>query len=278
MEERVEGLALRGVVHWARFASGALKAAATFWFAVAVAGQLAFAYYIVAFYGRLAAQGNLAGWNRGFPHGHIPGDTVGNAVVAAHLSLAVIVTLGELLQLVPAVRQRAPAFHRWNGRVYAATTASIAVAGSYMTWVRHSVGDISQHVGVTADALLILLFAALAVRKAAARDFRAHRRWALRLFIVASGVWFYRVELMLWELVNGGPAGFDPDTFTGPALTVMSFANYLLPLAVLQLYLRAQARPGAVRRIAVAGALFAATVAMGVGIFEAFTRMWLPHL
>ena len=47
---------------------------------------------------------------------------------------------------------------------------------------------------------------------------KAHREWAIRLFLVVSGVWFFRVFLMLWLTINQGPAGFDIETFQGPAL------------------------------------------------------------
>jgi hypothetical protein len=111
-----------------------------------------------------------------------------------------------------------------------------------------------------------------------ARELAAHRRWALRLFLVMSGVWFFRVGLMLWVFLDGGPAGFDPETFRGPFLTFLAFAQYLLPLAVLELYLRAQERGGPTRRFVVATALFVLTVAMGVGIVIAILGMWLPRI
>jgi hypothetical protein len=259
-------------------ANAALKAAAQFWFLVAVTGQLVFAGYVAVFYGRAVAQGNFAAWNDVMPHGHIPGDTMGNLAVALHLVLAVMVIVGGALQLVPRIRHRAPAVHRWTGRIYILAAFAISLGGLYMVWVRGSVGDTSQHIAISLNAVLIMLCAAFALRHALARNFGAHRRWALRLFLVMSGVWFFRVGLMLWLLLNGGPAGFDPETFVGPFLTFLAFAQYLLPLAVLELYLRTQARAGAPGRLAVAAGLFVLTVAMGVGIFVATVGMWLPRI
>ena len=46
------------------FADTALKAAAGFWFLVAVIGQWAFLYYIVAFYGTSTLQGNFEAWSK----------------------------------------------------------------------------------------------------------------------------------------------------------------------------------------------------------------------
>ncbi len=258
-------------------AGQALKAAAAFWFAVMVAGQAVFVTYIVSFYGGAAAAGDWLRWNKVLPVGYLPGDRVGNAALAAHLAIAALVTLAGPLQLIPALRARFPAFHRWNGRIYVAVAIVTAIAGTYMVWTRNAAGDMTQHWGTTLNAVLIALCAVLAVRHAIARRLDLHRRWALRLFLVVSGSWFFRVGLLFWILVNGGPAGFDPQTFTGPALNVLVFGESLLPLALLELYLRARDGGGA-HKLAMAAGLTLLTLAMGVGIFGASMAMWLPHI
>ncbi len=83
---------------------------------------------------------------------------------------------------------------------------------------------------------------------------------------------------MFWVLVNNGPVGFDPKTFRGPFIDFMSFASYLLPLAMLELYLRARDRGSPSARLAMAGALGLLTIAMGVGIFGAAMGLWLRSL
>lgn len=93
-----------------------------------------------------------------------------------------------------------------------------------------------------------------------------------------SGAWFFRVGFALSLALFKGPFGFDPTTFQGPFLTFMAFAQYLLPLAVLELYLRAQDRASAPGRIAMAAGLLALTVAMGLGIFAASMVFWLPGI
>ncbi len=158
------------------------------------------------------------------------------------------------------------------------TAVTLSIAGLYMTWIRGSVGDLSVHLGSTLNAVLIWLCGGMALRYALARDFKTHRRWALRLFLVASASWFFRIGFFLSFLIFKGPFGFDPTTFRGPFLTFMSFAQCLIPLAVLEIYLRAQNRPGALRRMATAGMLFVLTVVMGAGIFGVAMTQWLPQL
>jgi len=261
-----------------RFGTVALKAAATSWFVVAVLGQLVFVAYVIGFYGRAALQGRFEAWNKVLPHGYVPGDTFGNLVVSLHLAFATIVIVGGAVQLVPFVRRTAPTVHRWNGRIYLASVLLMSVGGLVMVWTRGSVGDPSQHVAISINALLIIAFAGMTLRHALARRFDVHRRWALRLFLVVAGVWFFRIGLMAWIVVNKGPVGFDPKAFVGPFLTFLAFAQYVLPLAVLELYLRAQAGRGALRRVAVATVLFALTGLTATGIAAASMIMWLPRL
>jgi uncharacterized membrane protein len=258
-------------------ATRALSASATAWFVVAALGQLGFLVYIVGFYGSAALRGMPQDWNRVLGNGWIEGDLAGNLVVAGHLLFAAVVVLGGLVQLLPQVRTHAPRLHRWNGRVYATAALATAIGGMVMTWTRGAPGALIQDIAINLNALLVIAFAAMAVRHARARRFDAHRRWALRLFLAVSGVWFFRLMLPLWIVANQGPAGFDAETFSGPALTAIAFLSYLLPLAVLELYLRAQ-RAGAGARLAMAGGLGVLTLLTAAGIASAAMILWLPRL
>lgn len=259
-------------------AAAVLSWTATAWFCVAVAGQLMFAFYVAALYGGAIVQGNLARWNTVAPHAYVPGATANNIAFGAHVMIAIVITIGGTLQLMPFVRRAAPAFHRVNGRVYVVLSVLTSIGGLFMVWGRGTVGDTVQHVGISLDAALIMLCAARALQHARAGRIANHRRWAMRLYLVVSGVWFFRVGLMFWIIVNHGPAGFDPATFTGPTLSILSFAESLLPLAILELYLRARDGGSVIRRLSVAVGLMVATVATGVGIAAAAMFMWLPRI
>src|ERR1700756_1503386 len=259
-------------------ADGALKAATRFWVAVVVIGQFAFAFTVASFYGLTALRGNFHAWSKSITHGLVPGDSMGNLAVATHLTSAVIIILAGMLQLIPQIRARFPVFHRWNGRLYVVTAFSISIAGLYMMWVRGSVGDVFQHLGNSVMAVLIMICAVMALRYALARDFKTHRRWALRLYLVVSASLFIRAGLFLSLLLNHGPFGFDPATFSGPFLTFMIFAQYLVPLAVLEIYLRTRDRGSVPGRFAMATGLFVLAVGLGAGIFAVTMGVWLPSI
>jgi len=259
-------------------ADKSLRAAARFWFVVALLGQFAFAFSVAAFYGLTALRGNIQAWNKILAHGYETGATMSNAALVGHILFATVISIAGALQLIPGIRNRFPVFHRWNGRLFVLAAFTQAITGIYLTvWVRRLIGDTTQHVVSVLGAVLIIFCAVMALRFAIARNFTIHRRWALRLFLVASASWFIRLGFAL-TLVLLGPIGFDSATFSGPLVTFWSFAQYLLPLGVLELYLWAQDRPGALRRMATAGVLFVLTLAMGAGIALVAVGSWVPNV
>jgi len=259
-------------------AHGALRQAARGWFAVTVAGQCMFAAYIAVLYGGAALRGDFAAWNRVMTHGHVAGAATGNLATALHLLGAALIMLSGALQLLPALRARAPALHRWNGRLYLIAAVAASLTGIYMVWWRGAVGDTVQHVATTLNGVLVVLCAGMALQRIRARKVEAHRRWALRLFLAVSGVWFFRIGLMFWLVLNRGPAGFDPRTFEGPFLTFLAFAQVGVPLALLELYFVCRARGGAAAQLGMAYVLAGAALATAVGVAAATAGMWLPNM
>ena len=259
-------------------ADWALNAAAKFWFVVALVGQFVFAFSIASFYGLNALRGDFGAWNRVLYRGLVPGATMSNTALAGHILFGALISFAGALQLIPRIRQRFPGFHRWNGRVYLLAAFTQGITGLYLTIFRGAVpGTLVEHFAIWISGVLLIVCAAMALRYALARDFKTHRRWALRLFLVASGSWFFRVGFSMTVLLFG-PIGFDSTTFSGPLPTFWTFAEYLLPLAALEIYFYAQDRPGAVRRMATAGLLTVLTLGMGAGIAVASASQWIPRV
>lgn len=259
-------------------ANRTLNGAAMFWFVVAAVGHWIFVAYLIGHYGPLVVLNGPEGLaESAMPDGHVPGDLIGNAAALSHILLATIVIGGGPLQLIPGIRSRFPRFHHWLGRSYVVASVISAAAGLYMVWTRGTVGDLVTQLAISVDGVLIFVCAAFAMRFAMARNITRHRRWALRLFMVASAVWFFRVGLMGWTALTGG-IGIDWETFTGPFIYFLGFGQYLVPLIVLELYFRARDRKEPASQIAVAVAIAALTVFMGTGIFAATKGMWLPRM
>jgi uncharacterized membrane protein len=249
-------------------ADTALRWSAAFWLLMALAGQWAFFYYIAAFYGTSTLSGDFEVWNRLAALGRKPfvaGDTGGNLAFAAHALGAGIIALGGALQLIPKIRSRYPRFHRWNGRIFLLTVTALSVSGFYLVWIRGTSPSMTDAISTSFNGLLILSFAYLAYRTARRRDLKAHRRWALRLYLVSNAQWFLRVGLFSYFIVNqllGYKAAFGD-----PFLRFWTFGCYLVPLLVLEVYLRARDSRSPLRKASVAGGLLAITLLMCIGMF-----------
>ena len=244
-------------------ADKALAVSAQVWFIAAVIGQWAFLYYIVAFYGPSTFSGDFPAWARNalLFKGYVAGDTAGNLTFAAHALLAGIIAFGGALQVLPQLRNRWPAAHRWNGRLFLLVACGLALSGLYLVWVRHSNPTLLGAISTSLNGALILAFAALALAAVRRRDLAGHRRWALRLYLVANAQWFMRVGFFAYVLAQGGqPVG------TKLFGDLWSFGCFLVPLAVLELYLRAKDSGAPPARLAMAVGLLALTLLMSVGI------------
>jgi hypothetical protein len=250
-----------------------LQATGVFWFLVAVAGQIAFAAHVFLFYGGRAADGNVEAMNKRLINGIIEGDPFGNFVLVLHLVFAFVITLGGPIQLIPQIRNRWPTFHHWNGRVYLLAALVMAVGGLWMVWTRGVLGGPANHLGISLNALFIVFFAIFAVKNAIARDIDTHRRWALRLFLAVSGVWFIRIGYASWIILNQGPLGMT-DNLDGPFDTFVALASFTIPLMVLELYVRAQDSRAAAPKLAMSTLVLAVTALTALGAFGTVTIMW----
>lgn len=254
----------------------ALAWSARAWFLAALVGQWLFAAYILWVLARPMLLGDGEAVNRTqLITGHVAGDTLGNASLLGHVLAAAVLSLVGLLQLVPALRQRFPAWHRRAGRGFLSLALVAVVSGLYMTWLRGSrLGDVSA-AAISLNGLLIGVAVVMAWRLARQHRFAEHRRWAIRAFLLVSGVWMLRLGLMAWILVNQGPRG-NTDQLDGAFDLVWVFGCYLLPLAVAELYFRAE-RGGVGLQWVAAAALLAGAAATALGTFGAFMWMWAPH-
>lgn len=252
-------------------ASRALAGAAALWLVAALIGQWLFAYYITGFYGPSAISGHYQDWtqNHMLLKGYVAGDTMGNLAFLSHVLLAAIISVGGALQLIPQIRKTAPRFHRWNGRVFIVTVIAASLGGLYMVWARGASTGPAGAIAISGNAVLILVFVALAGKFAVARDIATHRRWALRTYVVANGVWFERVGFFAWLMLsqNRGASEF---------FSIWMFGCYLLPLVILEFYLRAKNHGSVHAKWMVAGTLTVFTLLMSAGIFGITNFMWLP--
>ncbi len=259
-------------------ADAILRATGVLWFIPALIGQWVFAFYIAVQYGGSAFRGDLAAWNEIMHNGLIAGDVIGNLALMVHIAIAFVITVGGTLQLIPFVRNRARSFHRWNGRTYVAVAMLSSVAALWMVWTRDGLGTIVNDIAISIDAVLIMAFAWMMWRTARARRFDEHQRWALRTFMVVSGVWFMRVMYgFLIMLMQGRPPGVGSN-MDGPTDIAVGFGSYLVPLALLEIYFWGKRTPSLAGKALAAGVTTLAAGATAFGVFGAIMVFWAPRI
>jgi len=255
----------------------ALSLSAATWFVAATLGQWAFVAFILAFHLPPTLRGDFLALNAK-PHitGWVPGDLLGNVQLLTHVFVAAVVTFAGVLQLIPSLRRRWPSVHRWNGRLFMVTALVATLTGLYLTLIRGSQIGLGSTLSISLNGALILIFVGLAWRSALARDFSTHRRHALRAWLLVNGVWFLRIGIMLAGLglaPFGIEMSYDSVVFVG-----VSFLSWLLPLTVVELYLRAERSASAPLQYAMAGVLLLLALATLAGSAAAAAFMWWPRI
>ncbi|MEZ5938847.1 MAG: DUF2306 domain-containing protein [Hyphomonadaceae bacterium] len=253
-----------------RISSVALVAA--MWISSAI-----FGFYILAFYGGAIPADALEDWNVTLPKLYETNTPGASAGIGLHFFAgAVLLTLGPL-QLIAAIRSRAPAFHRWVGRIYALAAFLAGVGGLTFIALKGTVGGPVMSIAFAAYGALMIVASVETVRNAMIRRIDVHRAWAIRLYALAVGSWLYRMGYGFWFLF-AGKAGHT-DTFSGWFDYVMDFAFFVPPLIVAEMLIRARRSEATfVGRIGAAAALGGGAAFIALATFFFSVYGWGPAI
>ncbi|MFC3122763.1 DUF2306 domain-containing protein [Agaribacter flavus] len=253
-----------------------LKIAAISWGAVALMGQWAFAVYILTIYVIAQYRGlDISVFSPGQGAENTSGFS--GFVFFLHILPAIIMAVSVIFQLLPNIRRRYPLLHRWNGRLFFVLGVSGAITGLYLTWgagLRFS--DIGA-IGISVNGVLILIAIGFAWHTARHKRYAEHMRWAVHSFILVNAVWTFRLYLTAWFMVNQGSNGNSPN-LDGPVDIFISFACYLLPMAIVELYFWAKRSKQMHAMLIAAAALSMGTLITLLGVISATLMMWMPRI
>jgi len=166
-----------------------------------------------------------------------------NIGLYTHMLSGAVITVFAPLQLIPLLRQKLPALHRWSGRLLASLAVMTAIGGLIYIPLNGTVGGWQMDAAFALYGALMLLSALQTIRYARARRWVDHRDWALRLFLLAIGSWLYRVHYYIWVPLTdrAGVTSLDAG-MTGWFDRINIWAFYLPYLLVLELVLWRQGR------------------------------------
>ncbi|EZH73354.1 hypothetical protein ATO12_20350 [Aquimarina atlantica] len=249
-----------------------IKKAISVWFLTTLLGQWVFIIYLLFYYIFPAIQKGLVAWSGNqLVTGYVANDSVGNYAVATHIFISVLILGFGPLQLVPKIRNQFPIFHRWAGRIYLFAVVITSLAGLYMVWVRgNPQAGLIEHIGTTLGGVLIIIFSILTYHYARIHQISIHSLWALRLFMVASGVWYIRLGYGWFYFMD------FPSSLVKAFSIFISYANYLVPLVFLECYFFTRRKPQKLLKYPVALLILLFTIFTMLGTIFATKYIWLP--
>ncbi len=254
-----------------------LKLSKRFWFICLAASQLVFVTYLALGYGFSALNADPAKWNNFNATAYVAEDTLGNTIYGIHVLFAIVMIVGGSLQLIPTIRNKLPRFHRINGRLFVVLACTIALAGMYLIIVRGTVGNTLMHSMTFFAGTVVLVSSYFAVLTARKKQFNHHQIWAIRLYLAANGVLFFRLTLFAWFIVFGS-IGINTKDFTGPTLVMISVSSYILPLFLFELLRYAEKTRNTVIKGLMITILLVISLVFLVGLFGISAGSWFPAL
>ena len=157
------------------------------------------------------------------------------ATMAVHWAGGTVVMVFGPLQFLRSVRQRRPALHRWNGRLFALATVCACVGGTAFICCCGTVGGATMDVAFLVYGALFAVTTTMAVVAARRKDYVAHSEWAVRAFALAMASALYRVFVAPMFLRQSSPYSHDT-TITW--LNVAAWAFWPPPLLLAECIVR----------------------------------------
>jgi uncharacterized membrane protein len=245
------------------------------WFSCMLMAQTCFVTYLVLGYGLISVTAGISGWNRLNNTAYVANDTTGNLMYGAHVLLAIVMIIGGSLQLIPSLRAKHPLFHRLNGRIFVLLACTISLAGIYLILARGTTGNTLMQGLTIFGGCVVILSSICAVIAAKKRNFSLHKTWAIRVYLAANGVLFFRLMIFAWFLTFG-TLGVDTTTFTGPTVLAVSICSYIIPLSIAELVRYAETTTNTIITIATASLMLLIAIIFLVGLFGVVLANWYP--
>lgn len=236
-----------------------------------------FGLYILAFYAGAIIDGAMAKWNGVLPDLYRADRPLATMGIGLHFAAGGIILALGCIQLVPTIRGRLPSVHRWLGRIYVTAAICAGIGGLAFILASGTIGGVVMDIGFGLYGVLMVLAAVQAIRFARARNFEAHRAWALRLFALAIGSWLYRMDYGFWMLLADG-AGTTRD-FRGTFDRVMAFFFYVPNLLIVEALIRApKAKLSPSQRLSLSLMYMVATAFLLLGTYYFTKFYWGPAI
>ncbi|MFK7980663.1 MAG: DUF2306 domain-containing protein [Saprospiraceae bacterium] len=125
--------------------------------------------------------------------------------------------------------------HRIIGYIFTVAAILTSFGGFIYVGIHGTTGGTPMNIAFSLYGVFLLIATYQTIQFARQKAILKHNEWALRLFILAMGSWFYRVCYGFYFTLDPSGSGHQND-FHGLFDLVMNFGFFIPPLVLLELY------------------------------------------
>lgn len=233
---------------------------------------LLFGLYIVGYYALALMTGEAQRWNDVLPGLYQENKMLATTGIGVHFLAGGIILILGCLQLLHSVRQKWPALHRLMGRIYILACIFTSIGGLVFILLNGTIGGWLMDMAFGLYGMLMLICAIQTFRFAYKREAVTHRAWAIRLFSLAIGSWFYRMGYGFWFLLMGSVG--HTATFDGAFDQFMNFFFFLPNLLVAQMVIGGWKPQNAVLKLSTSLGLVAVILYVWLATYFFTVNQW----
>jgi Predicted membrane protein (DUF2306) len=202
-----------------------------------LAGSAIFAIYVLL-RGTGTTFENFVQWKdliSGFPM-RTAADWIANVGIGMHFLMGTVLVLAWPILFSSRIRARHRRVHRWTGRVYV-TAGLLAGVGGMSYILTHGAFSRSASIAFGIWGGVVMVSAVMSYVHARAKRFDLHRAWAIRLFALVLGSWFFDIEFQAWKDLTGG-VGIGEGDMAGPFDYAILYLFFVPNLLVAEFFIR----------------------------------------
>ena len=262
----------QGHLHLSRFIHYQLKLlSACVW-----GSALLFGLYILGFYALALISQDFERWNSLLPGLFTQNRKMATYGIGLHfLGGGIILILGSL-QFVDWIRIKWLKAHRLMGQIYVLACLLAGVGGLVFIAINRTIGGWPMDLAFAIYGLLISTSAIQTARHGMSGNLLVHRHWAIRLYALAIGSWFYRMGYGFWYLVVGKVG--HTSTFSGPFDYFMDFFFFIPNLMVAEVIIRGFRLKGFWQELVGATTMIAVTTYVVLATYFFTSKYWLEGI
>lgn len=163
------------------------------------------------------------------------GKPFSNMSISTHMLFGAALTALAPLQLLTGWSRKWMKGHRLIGYFFALAAILTSIGGFVYVGIHGTTGGTPMDIAFTVYGVFLLVTTYQTIHFVRQKNILKHNEWALRLFILAMGSWFYRICYGFYFTLDPSGRGHT-DAFDGSFDSIMNFGFFIPPLLLLEIY------------------------------------------